>query len=118
MSNGAPGPPNVPLEGVSFDGLTLTQALDHLEREGYTGQFIARDAGVIECATCRTKRHASEMTGDHRLLRLEGASDPSDMVAVAALHCSSCDTRGTLVLSYGPEASPEDADILRDLGVP
>ena len=118
MNDAVPGSANVPREGVSFDGLTLIEALEHLEGEGYGAQFIARDGGMIECATCRTVRHASEMTGDHRLIRLEGASDPADMVAVAALHCTNCDARGTLVLSYGPEASPEDADILRCLDVP
>jgi hypothetical protein len=58
------------------------------------------------------------MVGDHRLYRLEGASDPDDMVAVAALRCPSCKTRGTLVLSYGPETSAVDADVLCCLDVP
>jgi len=48
--------------------------------------------------------------------RLEGASDPGDMAAVAAITCPHCDAKDVLVLRYGPEASPEDADVL--LGLP
>jgi hypothetical protein len=114
---GAAGP-NVPLEGVTFDGLTLFESLARLEQAGYTGQFIARDGGVLECTTCRTRTHASEVVSECRLIRIEGVSDPADMMAVAALRCPSCGTRGTVVLSYGPEASAEDADILHCLDVP
>ena len=117
-ADGDTGASNPPVEGVGFDGLTLTEAMRNLEAEGFTGQFIARDGGMLECTACRTRTHAKDMAGEHRLVRLEGASDPADMIAVAALRCPSCDTRGTMVLSYGPEASLEDADILRCLDVP
>jgi hypothetical protein len=45
--------------------------------------------------------------------RTEGASDPADMVAVAALVCPRCGARGTVALKYGPEASPEEDEVLR-----
>jgi hypothetical protein len=38
------------------------------------------------------------------------------MVAVAALVCPLCGAHGTLVLSYGPEADVDDADVLSLLG--
>lgn len=117
-ADGGTGVPNPPIEGEAFDGLTLTEALRLLENEGYAGQFIAREGGVLECTNCRTRTHARDMAGEHRLVRIEGASDPADMIAVAALTCPSCRTKGTVVLSYGPEASVEDADILRCLDVP
>ena len=119
MSADAPrGNSHLPLEGVAFDGLTLFEVIARLEDAGFTGQLIARDGGVLECTTCRTRTHAKDMAGEHRLIRIEGVSDPADMMAVAALECPSCGTPGTIVLSYGPEASLEDADILRCLDVP
>ncbi len=104
--------------GYSPDGATLLEVIDALEAEGYTGQFMARPDSIVECATCHTQTPANKMVGDHRLYRLEGASDPDDMVAVAALRCPSCESRGTLVLKYGPESSSVDVDVLRCLDVP
>ena len=43
---------------------------------------------------------------------LEGASDPDDMILVIAASCPVCSTGGTVVLGYGPNASPEDADLI------
>lgn len=104
--------------GYSPDGETLLQVIDAFEAEGYAGQFIARPGSIVECATCHTETPANKMVGDRRLHRLEGASDPDDMVAVAALRCPSCGTLGTLVLKFGPESSAVDADVLRCLDVP
>jgi hypothetical protein len=46
------------------------------------------------------------------LRRMEGASDPGDMMAVVAIECPSCQAQGTLVLGFGPAASAEDSDVL------
>lgn len=51
----------------------------------------------------------------HSMRRLEGASDPDDMMAVAAVTCPVCRIDGVLVLSYGPAASAEHADVLLGL---
>jgi hypothetical protein len=37
------------------------------------------------------------------------------MLAVAALRCTKCGAMGTLVMTYGPEATEDDADVLRRL---
>ena len=34
------------------------------------------------------------------------------LLDVLALRCTRCGARGTLVASYGPTASPEEADVL------
>jgi hypothetical protein len=47
-----------------------------------------------------------------RLERLEGASDPDEMLAVCAVECPECQAHGTLVLTYGPETTFEDGRIL------
>ncbi len=44
--------------------------------------------------------------------RLEGASDPDDMLAIIALKCPSCSARGSLALNYGPTATTEDSAAL------
>jgi hypothetical protein len=49
------------------------------------------------------------------LRRLEGESDPADMVAVVALTCPACGAQGTVVLGYGPMADGHEADVLRGL---
>jgi hypothetical protein len=49
------------------------------------------------------------------LRRLEGESDPADMVAIVAITCPQCGRRGTMVLGFGPAATAEDADVLHEL---
>jgi len=104
--------------GVARDATTLGEVLDTFEREGFVGQFVARRGALLECMTCKTQTPASEIAGTHRLRRLEGASDPADMLAVAAPTCPNCGTKGTLVLNYGPEATTIDDDALQALDVP
>jgi len=50
-----------------------------------------------------------------RSARMGGESDPDDIVAFVALACPRCGTRGTAVLGFGPAATAEDSDVLRDL---
>jgi hypothetical protein len=49
------------------------------------------------------------------LRRLEGASDPDDLVAVVGLVCPVCGARIAAVLHYGPTASAAEADVLAAL---
>ncbi len=93
------------------DNITLGEVLAAFELEGYRGQMAARPAGQVLCVSCHMESDAAEMQVDD-LRRLEGVSDPADMMAVAALVCPVCNTQGTLVLSYGPEASRDDAEVL------
>jgi hypothetical protein len=37
------------------------------------------------------------------------------MAVVAAIICPHCGQKGTLVMHYGPEATPEEDEVLRDL---
>ena len=68
----------------------------------------------MRCGACRTVSDAATVS-INALSRAEGASDPDDMAAVAALTCPWCSMGGALVLSYGPTASMEDADVLERL---
>ena len=97
-------------------GATLTEILATLDAAGFKAQMAARPGGVIQCLTCRQESPAAEF-GMQAMRRTEGASDPDDMLAVAGLVCPRCGTRGTAVLGYGPEADPDDAEVVLRLGV-
>jgi hypothetical protein len=96
------------------DGRTLREILDELAALGFTAAMRVLPGGRVECLACHHQAPARAYLIEH-LERLEGASDPADMLAVVAVVCSVCGARGTLVLTYGPEASPDDVDVLAAL---
>ena len=102
-------------DGTAAGASTLTEVIDRFEADGYRGQFGARDGAEILCFTCRATFPAGD-AGIDALERLEGASDPDDMAAVGAMSCPRCGARGTIVLKYGPESTPEDGEVLLALG--
>jgi len=89
----------------------LAAVIADLEAAGFVGQFVPLDAGVIRCVT-GGHVFAAEPSAVERSRRLEGVSDPADMLIVLGLRCPICGALGTLVLHYGPEASGEEADAL------
>jgi len=93
---------------------TLTEVLEGYAAGGFTGGFSVADTTALECLTCGEQSPAGDVPMSS-LRRLEGASDPDDMVAVVALTCPRCEAQGTLVLGYGPMATAEDSDVLREL---
>jgi hypothetical protein len=90
---------------------SLRSVVDDLASQGFDGQFRTHPNGQVECLSCHGRAPASRYRADE-VTRLEGVSDPDDMVMVAPVRCHACGTRGTLVLGYGPEASAEDSDVL------
>jgi hypothetical protein len=103
--------------GVAQDATTLADVVSEFERRGYGSQFIARDDAVLECVSCRVASKAAEVPVDDAR-RLEGASDPDDMLAVSAVRCPNCGAGGILVSQYGPAASTGDVQILHELRDP
>lgn len=101
-------------EGVPA-GATLLEMLAQLEAKGYTAQFSVTQEGKVRCHGCQGELDAEDLTADI-YTRVEGASDPDDMVAVIGISCPTCSVKGTLVVKYGPEASAEDAHVLSALG--
>jgi hypothetical protein len=93
----------------------LLAVLAGFEANGYDDQFIPLENGFIRCRRGGHQFAAASATVDQQR-RLEGVSDPADMVIVLAITCPVCHAEGTLVLHYGPEASPEEADALMALG--
>lgn len=96
-------------------GSTMVDMVRELEGRGYTGQFAVNQEAQLRCLTCQTNVDPESIKPDS-FLRVEGASDPDDMAAVAAITCPNCSAKGTVVLKYGPEASPEDAHVLSAFG--
>ena len=94
------------------DGTTLVEVIRRLEAEGYVSQMAAEEGGLIRCFSCHRDSPAADVHL-HDLRRTEGASDPADMVAVAALICPRCGAMGTVALKFGPDASPEEDQALR-----
>lgn len=66
---------------------------------------------IVRCGRCASALDPRTVEM-HSIRRLEGASDPADMVAVVATTCPVCGSDGTLVVSYGPMASAVDAEVL------
>lgn len=97
------------------DDKTIDEVMAEMEAEGFGGQLAARSGGSLLCFSCRAESPADEV-GLHALHRIEGVSDPDDMLAVAALVCPRCGAKGTVVLGYGPEADPDESDVLVRLG--
>jgi hypothetical protein len=97
--------------GAPSDNTTLMEVLARYEQAGFTGQFGARDGGAVHCFACGAE-HPAAVVELVSLRRLEGASDPDDMLAVAAIRCPHCGARGTAVLGYGPDSAPEDGELL------
>jgi hypothetical protein len=96
------------------DATPMGEALAQYEAEGYRGQFSAQDGAQVMCYTCHEPSPARVVMLT-ALIRTEGASDPDDMTAVAAVTCPRCGAKGTLVLRYGATAPVEHDEVLRAL---
>jgi hypothetical protein len=93
---------------------TLAEALKKFEDDGFTGQLAATDDARVVCYTCHKETDPHDVVLD-ALIRTEGASDPDDMVAIAAVVCPHCGTKGTLVLHFGALAPVEHDEVLSAL---
>jgi len=103
-----------PEHAAPSDHTTLTDVLDGYAEAGFTSSFAAQDGGAVRCDACGSELDPSGLEMNS-LRRLEGASDPDDMMAVVALQCGVCGATGTMVLGYGPAGSDVDSDVLRAL---
>lgn len=90
---------------------TILEVLGDLEAMGFTGQFMPRPGAQVECLACH-RLSSADATVLRHLRRLEGASDPADMLAVVGLACPHCGALGTAVLGFGPEATAVDDEVL------
>jgi hypothetical protein len=113
---GEPGP-NEP--GVARGAQSLIEVLADLAAEGYDGEFrITRDDPArLECL----RGGHTFAPGDarvSRIHRLEGASDPDEMLLIAAVQCPVCGALGVVTIGYGPAADEGSASVLEQLPDP
>jgi hypothetical protein len=97
--------------GAPSDNDTLTSVLQAYADGGYKENFTVTDEGLIRCPVCRHEVQP-DVTCLHALRRMEGASDPADMLAVLALECPQCNALGTAVVHYGPESTEGEVAVL------
>ncbi|MFN8021304.1 MAG: hypothetical protein U0Q03_07230 [Acidimicrobiales bacterium] len=109
----APNAPQPPDEGPS-DRTTLTAVLDAYRASGFAGDFFAEEGpdggAIVRCGRCASALDPRRLEA-HSIRRLEGASDPADMMSVVATSCPVCGTDGTLVVGFGPMASAVDGEV-------
>ena len=89
---------------------TVTEVLQSLAEKGYDTDFFL-DGNQVRCAGCGAVIAAADLTIDE-VYRFEGPSDPGDEMIVVALECRQCGRRGTFTSAYGPDTTPEEAEIL------
>lgn len=109
-----------PVAGAPSDNTSLRAVLDEFLRSGFAGDIRVCDDGRLCCGVCGFSADPAEVEL-RALRRLEGASDPSDMVAVLAVVCPACRSEGTAVVRFGPDADTGDAAVLsalRDVDLP
>ena len=99
------------IAGVPSDNTTLLEVLDELAAKGFGGSMWVTETGKLRCEGCGAEFEPGELIV-RELRRLEGASDPDDMLAVVALECPVCGMKGTAVLHFGPEATAEEMEAL------
>ena len=92
------------------DRTTLRDVIERYRESGFTADFFAEEGCALRCGSCNSVLDAVRLSM-HSIRRMEGASDPSDMLAVIATTCPVCAAQGTAVLGYGPMASSVDADV-------
>lgn len=107
-----------PAAGIAADTTdseaTITEVLEGYAQGGFDSSFVVTDDARLECVECATVS-AGASVAMSSLRRLEGASDPADMVAIVAVTCPACAAKGTVILGFGPTATVQDADVLKEL---
>ena len=89
---------------------TVSEAVAHLTDLGYTDDLKLCPEGLLDATTGGTHPLATAVV-DHEF-RFEGPSDPGDEAIVLGVHCTEWDRKGVVVAAYGPDADPDEAQLL------
>jgi len=95
------------------DASTLMETLALAARDGFGEQLVVTEHG-LRCTHCDTTTPFAtvDVSGCRRL---EGASDPADMLLVVWGTCAGCGRGGAATIGYGPNANEHDATALNAL---
>ena len=103
--------PLTPAEaGAPSDNTTLLAVLAGFESRGFTGHLTVTADGLVRCDACEIESDPSAFAIEASR-RLEGASDPDDMMTASAAACPACGVKGTIVVAFGPIASAADQTV-------
>jgi putative heme transporter len=106
-------PPSGLDDGYVSGATTLGEVLERAGRDGFDGEFErVGDHGDLRCSQCAETVAASRIERVWSQ-RLEGASDPADMLHVSAVRCPECGTGGVFIARFGPAADPGEVAVLR-----
>jgi uncharacterized membrane protein len=106
---------SAPHIGSPSDNTSLLAVLDGLRRAGFDTDLRPGDgSGTLRCEGCGQESDAASFE-DLQVRRLEGASDPDDMVLAVGGRCPRCGRGGNVVLGFGPASSEVDAAIVAEL---
>jgi hypothetical protein len=95
---------------------TLQQALERLERSGFTASFRAMPGGRIGARVGRGEMsYAPQSMIVEEVVRFEGCSDPEDQAVLFALRSPDEELRGSFVATYGPQIDAETAAVVQGL---
>ena len=100
--------------GNPSDGESLADVLERLADHGYADEVRPIPGAKLHWRACGHTVAAADVHVEEQS-RLEGASDPDDMMLVAAARCPVCGVGGAVVLHYGAVASEEEADVVAAL---
>ena len=101
---------------ITPDPTTMSEFVDLARANGVHGGMDIADSKIV-CTSCGAQS-AAEAMERLWLHRFEGATNPDDMSTVSALRCPECSTVGLLITGYGPNASPEESDVIVRLQQP
>ena len=93
---------------------TLVEASRRLAAAGYSSHWSAQPGGRLVCHRTGCHYDAAELVVDE-MVRFEGWSDSGDQAILYAVTDPTGGERGIYVAAYGPDASPEDAEIAQRL---
>ncbi len=85
------------------DVSTLAEAIEFVERLGYTHEFVPRQEGLKDLATGKIYR--AEQLAIRDVYRFEGFTDPDDLSVLFVLEADD-GVRGWVSDAFGPYASP------------
>lgn len=100
------------------DHETVSAVLADWKENGIGASFRpGGESATLLCTVCESERPADQFEVVTQR-RMEGASDPDDMVLLVAARCPVCHVSGAVVLGFGSEASDTDSDIVLALSDP
>lgn len=105
--------------GSAADGASpsLSEILTAADHHGADTNMSPTPDGMIRCSGCGTTSRPEDVTRDW-VHRLEGTSDPDELLSASAIRCPRCGRTGVLVLPFGPLADEVEARIARTLPAP